>query len=277
MTRSSARAASRASAEPAVDSPAMTVRIVDVTDEAAFRLDAAVRRPGLRPPLLRLLGGRGPRVEGRPPVVARAGAAARARRARGRRTRSRRTTPSRRSTPSRPAARRRRRSTRSPTRRRRRVQPVRAARRRPGRRRRRRAAQAPAARPRAGGVRVVRQGPPRRRRARGLAQFGRCPRTRAPCGLASSTRRCRSRRCRRSSPASRRRPAARGRGLAEMLVAGRRATTWPGRGFAAVEVYPEPRRPARRDQRRHAGVLGAARVPRRRRRRALSVLRRELA
>ena len=47
------------------------IRIVDVTDEAALPADPAVRRPGIRPPHVRLLGGRRSRVEGGPPRLAR--------------------------------------------------------------------------------------------------------------------------------------------------------------------------------------------------------------
>ena len=48
----------------------MAIRIVDVTDDATFRLLPAVRGSGLRPPVVRLLGGRRSGLEGRAPVVA---------------------------------------------------------------------------------------------------------------------------------------------------------------------------------------------------------------
>ena len=64
----SARARPRAGAgEDALRCRAMeAIRIVDVTDEASLRPRATVRRPRLRPPLVRLLGGRGARLEGGP-------------------------------------------------------------------------------------------------------------------------------------------------------------------------------------------------------------------
>ena len=78
----------------------------------AFGAHAAVRRPGLRPPHVRLLGGRRPRVEGRAPGLARG---ADRRRPPAVRRHARPST-----TRSSPSVRRRRRSTRSPPRRRRR-------------------------------------------------------------------------------------------------------------------------------------------------------------
>ena len=106
----SARAPSRS--RRLVETPAMAaIRIVDVTDEAAFAPDPALRRPGLRPPHVRLLGGRRPRLEGGPPRLARTGSAAAD--AAGRRPREPVRRPGRRAAgqPVRPARRRGRRST----------------------------------------------------------------------------------------------------------------------------------------------------------------------
>ena len=69
-----------------------------------------------------------------------------------------------------------------------------------------------------------------------------CIATTAEARAAAGSRRCSSRRC---------------------------ATTSPARGFAAVETYPEVGREAGRDERRDAGVLGAARVRGRGARRAV--------
>ena len=58
--------------------------------------------------------------------------------------------------------------------------------------------------------------------------------------------------------------AARHRGHAGMLVEAV-CDDLAGRGFAAVEAYPERGTPAGRDERRDAGVLARCRVPGRRR------------
>ena len=151
----------------------VTVRIVDVLDDAAFRAGPAVRGPGLRPPLVRLLGGRRPGVEGRAPLVA--GAHRRRSPSRDPRPRSPRTRSS-------PSDRRRPRSTRSRPRPSGDPEPV------PRRRRRRRAnpfAPPPQGRPvgsrgarklallrRGPRSRAVRQGPDRDDEAAAYCQFG---------------------------------------------------------------------------------------------------------
>ena len=180
-----------------------------------------MRGPGLRPPDLRLLGGRRPRLEGEPRRLARGGASRPAAAPVDRRpTRSRRTTPTKRSTRSRrsgarqpafnPFAERRR-----PARR----QPVRPDAPGPADGRRRCAAQADAARPRAGASSAAtRRCCSTVTRPRPTPSSGRCRPTRGRSACATSTRNCPTRRCRRSSPASRRpRPAAH-RGHARALV-----------------------------------------------------------
>ena len=64
--------------DAAVDSGRWRIRILDVTDEAGLRPGPAVRGPGVRPPVLRLLGGRRPRFEGGASRLARRARAARA-------------------------------------------------------------------------------------------------------------------------------------------------------------------------------------------------------
>ena len=118
--------------------------------------------------------------------------------------------------------------------------------------------QAAAARPRAGGLRELREGAARRRRARRVRPVRAAVRLPAgaphPRALPEAAR---SRRCRRSSPASRR-PPRRATRATPRCSSRRSATTSPARGFAAVETYPERGDPRERDERRHAGVLGAA-------------------
>ncbi len=192
------------------------IEIVDVTDEARFGLIPPCADPGVRPPNLRLLGGRRSRVEGEPAELA-AGAVGRLGRRLGRRF-DRRRAP--RANPFAPPPKREvesvraaaqgfgqsvragllragaqpvpRRGGRSAGR-----QPVRAAAPRPPDDRRRGAAQAAAARPRARHLRQLRQGAARRRRGRGLlpvrAAFG-VPARAANCG--SCTRSCPTPRCR---------------------------------------------------------------------------------
>ena len=231
---------------------------------ATFRPDPAVRRPGLRPSVLRLLGGRRPRLEGGPPGLAAAVAGRRRRRTaprgRGRPTRSSPT-----SRPKAPAANPFATS---------RPEPVPDARR--GRRRRRpdnpfappprerptvdrrRAAQAPAARARPGRGRQLRQGAAARRRARGLRAVRAADRVPpgaaharplpGAAGLAAAGGHHLHRHDRRGAPAGPR-PAGSWRPS---------ATTSTARGFAAVETYPEVG--ARPDATSAAtpGVLGVA-------------------
>ena len=142
--------------------------------------------------------------------------------------------------------------------------------------RRRRAAQAAPARPRPRGLRLVREGPARGRRARRLRPVRAAVRLPARArARASSTRASRRRRCPRSSPASRRRPRRAGAGLAAMLVEAV-CDDLAGRGFAAVEAYPEVGARARRHERRDPGVLGAPGLRGRGADERFPVLRREL-
>ena len=238
----------------------------------SFGAPPAVRGPGLRPPLVRLLGGRRPRLEGR------AGCrGSTARRDRGARRRRSPANPFARDddgpafNPFAPAAARARRSTRSPTmttsRSRTRSRPRRTA--APGVARRTRRAKLAPARPR-----------PRRCSGRyakvlladdeaaAYAQFG--PLSAYPRALPDP----------RALSAAARRAAARGHHLHRDDARGARPGPRGdarrgrlrrprGRGFAAVEAYPEVGAQARRDERRPRRVLGAARVRARRARRAL--------
>ena len=184
-----------------VDSPPWPIRIVDVTDEASFAPAAAVRGSRVRPPVVRLLGGRRSRLEGRSRLVARAVA-------------RRRTPPAAAAAAANPfapddddepafnpfaAASKRptfnpfadddERADRQPVR-----AAARAAPRRLRRTRRASCGCSAAASPSSGATRrscsTTTSPPPTR-------SSDRCPRTRARCGPASSTRGCRTRRCRR--------------------------------------------------------------------------------
>ena len=228
--------------QPPTVGPEVTFRIFDVTDEAGFAADPAVRRPGLRPSDVRLLGGRPPRVEGRAPVVARARASARRPSRSGRSTRSRR----RRGAggqPVRPAGgpggprnvfdpfAERRRAHRQP------VRARGASAGRPSRpTRRARSSCSPAGWPCSGATRRSSRRMASRPRT---ASSVRSRRTRGRSGCATSTRSSRARRCRRSSRASRRHRQPRSRGLAKTLVLAV-VEDLAGRGFSAVEAYPEP-------------------------------------
>ena len=200
-----------------------------------------MRRPRVRPPDVRLLGGRRARFEGGPAGLAgatdagsgalpAAGPGQPVPRRTSRRRRSRTRSPSDRgagTTRSSTTTMARRSRTRSPR-----------DRARPGGRARR-AAQAAAARPRPRRGRQLREGPRSRRRPGRVLPVRSADRVSA--GTADTrpvSARCRPRRCRRSSPASRRRPprAARAwRCRSSQAVCDDLAA----RGFAAVEAYPE--------------------------------------
>ena len=218
------------------------IRIVDVTDDATFAPDPAVRRPGLRPSVVRLLGGRRPRLEGRPPGLARAAAPPPPRRAPAPRRQPVRAAPRRSrafnpfaadAPPGRPSTRSAT-TTTTPV-----DNPFAPAAADPAGRRRRRAAQARPARAGPGGLRQLREGPAGRgRRPRRTPSSGRCPPTRGRSASASCTRSCPTRRCRPSSPASRRPQRRAARATPTRLVEAV-CDDLAGRGFAAVEAYPE--------------------------------------